>query len=298
MSKPGDAGRTGPVAPGEWWSEHDFGTGTRQSLRVRPVHSEKTPYQEMQIFESDQLGRVLVLDGIVQTTQADEFMYHEMIVNVPLLGRPGARTGSPASVLIIGGGDGGALREVLRHDGVERAVMVEIDRAVVEASARYVGINGDYDDPRAELVIGDGSAFVKSAAARERPFDVVIIDSTDPVGPGELLFTDEFMRDLAACMTDDGVMVRQSGLPFSQGDVLGRVVAQARRVFGRSEVFRVAVPTYYSGDMAFVVGLAPGQSLRTPHREWVGRYYNPEIHAAAFALPTWIRDLVEPRIDA
>ncbi len=291
MSEPRGSGRGGPGAPAEWWSEYDFGIGMRQSLLVRRVHSEKTPYQELEVFESDQLGRILVLDGIVQTTQADEFMYHEMIVNVPLLGRPGASTGSPASVLIIGGGDGGALREVLRHEEVERAVMVEIDRAVVEASARHVGINGDYDDPRADLVIGDGSAFVKSATAREHPFDVVIIDSTDPVGPGELLFTDEFMRDLAACMTDDGVMVRQSGLPFGQGDVLGRVAGQARRVFGASELFRVAVPTYYAGDMAFVVGLPAGQTLRTPHREWVGRYYNPEIHTAAFALPTWLREL-------
>jgi spermidine synthase len=291
MSEPRGAGRGRPVEPAEWWSEYDFESGTRLSLRVRRVHSEKTPYQEMEIFDSDYLGRVLVLDGIVQTTQADEFMYHEMIVNVPLLGRPGAKTGSPASVLIIGGGDGGALREVLRHEEVERAVMVEIDRAVVEASAQHVGIQGDYDDPRAELVIGDGSAFVKSPAARERPFDVVIIDSTDPVGPGELLFTDEFMRDIAACMAEEGVMVRQAGVPFYQRDVLGRVADQARRVFGRNEVFRVAVPTYQGGDMAFVVGLPAGYSLRTPHREWVGRYYNPEIHAAAFALPTWIREL-------
>jgi spermidine synthase len=286
-----DPERRGAVAPAEWWNEYDFGTQSRQSLRVRRVHSEKSPYQEIEVFESEYLGRVLVLDGIVQTTQADEFVYHEMIVNVPLLGRPGAKDGPPASVLIIGGGDGGALREVLRHDEVERVVMVEIDRAVVEASARHVGINGDYDDPRAELVIGDGSTFVQSADARRRPFDVVVIDSTDPLGPGEVLFSDDFMRDLAACMTEGGVMVRQAGVPFYQRAELVGAAGQAGRIFGRSEVFLVPVPTYYGGAMAFVAGLAPGETLRTPHRERVGRYYNPEIHAASFALPTWIREL-------
>jgi spermidine synthase len=291
MGERRDLERAADLAPAEWWSEFDFKTGIRQSLRVRRVHSEKTPYQELEVFDSDFLGRVLVLDGIVQTSQADEFMYHEMIVHVPLLGRPGARTGAPASVLIIGGGDGGALREVLVHDEVERAVMVELDRAVVEASAKHVGINGDYDDPRVELVIGDGSDFVKSAAARERPFDVVIIDSTDPLGPGEVLFSDEFMRDLAACMAEDGVMVRQSGLPFAQPEGLPHAVDQARRVFGSSEVYRAAIPSYYGGEMAFVAGLPPGLTLRTPHRERVGRHYNPEVHAAAFALPTWLRDL-------
>jgi spermidine synthase len=291
MGERRDAEREGLLAAADWWREYDFGTGTCQSMRVRRVHSEKTPYQELEVLESDFLGRVLVLDGIVQTSQADEFMYHEMLVHVPLLGRPGAWTGAPASVLIIGGGDGGALREVLSHDVVERAVMVEIDRAVVEVSAKHVGINGDYDDPRAELVIGDGSTFVRSAAARERPFDVVIIDSTDPVGPGEVLFTDEFMRDLVACMTPEAVMVRQSGLPFEQSAELPRVAEQARRVFGACEVYRAAIPTYYGGEMSFVVGLPPGQTLRRPHRERVGRHYNPELHVAAFALPTWLREL-------
>ena len=156
MADPRRPGRRGDA---EWWSEFDFGTGARQSLRVRRIYSEKTAYQELDVFDSATLGRVLVLDGIVQTTQADEFIYHEMIVNVPLCGRPGADRGEPARVLIIGGGDGGALREVLLHDEVERCVMVEIDRAVVDAAAKHVGIHGSYDDARVELVIGDGSAW-------------------------------------------------------------------------------------------------------------------------------------------
>jgi spermidine synthase len=286
---------SGPGKPGSperiWWSEYDFGTGARQSLLVRPLHSEKTPFQQLDVFESEFLGRVLALDGIVQTTQADEFIYHEVITGIPLFGRPGARE-RRASVLIIGGGDGGVLRQLLVHDDVERVVMVEIDRAVVEATAEHVGIHGDYDDPRAELRIQDGSEFVRSAEARARPFDVVIIDSTDPVGPGEVLFTDEFMRDIAGCMSDDGVMVRQSGLPFFAPEELTRVHDQARRVFGAAEVFLTAVPTYYGGVMAFVAGLKGGGTLREPAREWSGRHYTPDVHRAAFALPTWVQELI------
>ena len=142
-----------------------------------------------------------------------------------------------------------------------------------------------------DLIFGDASEYVSSDAARSRPFDVVIVDSTDPVGPGPVLFTDAFLRDLAACLTPTGVMVRQAGTPFLQRDEMPEAVAQARRAFAAVEVYRAAIPTYHGGDMAFVVGhRAGGGSLRTPRSERSGRYYNSEVHRAAFALPSdWSR---------
>ncbi|MFQ5698817.1 MAG: polyamine aminopropyltransferase [Myxococcota bacterium] len=276
----------------EWWDDVDFGQGMRQSFRVRRLHSEQTEYQRIEVLENPHLGRILALDGIVQLTQRDEFVYHEMMAHVPLCGRKAA--GSPASVLIIGGGDGGTLREVLRHPEVERVVMVEIDGAVVEVTARLLGVAGDYEDPRVDLRIADGTAFVRSEEARAAPFDVVVIDSTDPVGPGAALFTDAFMADLVACMTSDGVMVRQAGLPFLEPDAFARTAAQARPAFACDEVFHCNIPTYYGGNMAFVVGLCGGGTLARPRLEWSGRHYNPAVHAAAFALPTWLADLARP----
>ncbi len=276
--------------PTELWHEHDFGTGIRPGFDVRRLYAETTPYQQLEVFEHDYLGRMLILDGIVQTTTADEFIYHEMMVHVPLLGRPAAA--EPASVLIIGGGDGGVLREVLRHECVRRVVMVEIDAAVVEACKKYIGIHGDYDDPRAELVIGDGFAYVKSPEVRAQPFDVAIVDSTDPIGPSQTLFTEEFVSDLAACLSPDGVMTRQAGVPFVQRDELPGAAAQVARIFGAAEVYRAAIPTYNGGDMAFVAGVKGGGTLRAPRRELRGRYYSPEVHTAAFALPAFWQELL------
>ena len=275
--------------PTELWHEYDFESGIRAGYEVRRLYAETTPYQKLEVFEHDFLGRMLALDGIVQTTTRDEFIYHEMMVHVPLLGRPAAD--EPASVLIIGGGDGGVLREVLRSDLVRRVVMVEIDAAVIEACKKYVGIHGDYDDPRAELVIGDGFAYVKSPEVRAHPFDVAIVDSTDPIGPSQPLFTEEFVADLAACLTSRGVMTRQAGVPFIQRSEMPRAVAQVERIFGRAEVYRASIPTYGGGDMAFVAGVKGGGTLQTPRLEFSGRYYNPEVHAAAFALPPFWQDL-------
>ncbi len=276
-----------PQAAG-WWHDFDFGTGISIGLDVRELHAEQTPYQMLQVFEHGHLGRVLALDGIIQTTLADEFIYHEMISHVPLMGLARA----PRSVLIVGGGDGGVLREVLSHEEVERAVMVEIDERVVEVTAKYLGLHGNYDDPRAELVIGDAADWAKRAAAGE-PFDVVIVDSTDPVGPGEVLFTEAFLGDLSRCMSDDGVMVRQAGMPFVQRDELPAAFRDAERAFGSAEVYSAPVPTYSCGAMAFVAGLKDGRSLREPRAERTARHYNADLHRGAFALPTWWRELIE-----
>jgi spermidine synthase len=270
-----------------WFSEWDFDRAQRLQIRATPVHAVTTRFQELQVLEHEHLGRVLVLNGIIQTTVADEFVYHEMMANVPILGRA---PGATRSVLIIGGGDGGVLREVLRHPQVERAVMVEIDAEVIEVCKKYLGFHGDYLDPRVQLLIGDGAAYVREESTRARPFDLAIVDSTDPVGPGERLFTEAFVRDLAACLTPEGVMVRQAGIPFLQRDEMPEAFRSGARAFGNAEVYRAAIPTYQGGDMAFVAARKGGGTLREPHMELRGRYYSPDVHRAAFALPEFWRE--------
>ncbi len=280
-------------AQAEWWYEVDDPTTICQGLKMRRLYSETTPFQKLEVYEHDILGRVLVLDGILQTTQADEYVYHEMLVHVPLFGRPFSnRADAGLSVLIIGGGDGGTLREVLRHPEVKQVVMVELDEAVIQASAEYLGIHGDYNDPRVKLIIGDGSAYVRSGSDRHRLFDAVIIDATDPVGPGRALFTPQFFSDVRDCLAPDGVMVRQAGVPAYQFDVLEEGVTYLRQVFGVAEVYRAAVPTYLGGDLAFILSTKDGRSCRQPQRTFSGRYYNEAIHSASFALPTWWREKI------
>jgi spermidine synthase len=278
----------------EWWNEYDFQVQTRLGLKMRLLHAETTPYQELAVYEHDLLGRVLVLDNILQTTQGDEFVYHEMLTHVPLLGRQ-ATPGAETAVLIIGGGDGGVLREVLRYPWVVRVVMVELDEAVIRVTEEYLGINGDYRDPRVQLLIEDGSTYVRSPQVQARPFDVIIIDATDPVGPGEALFTPTFFRDVQACLTPAGVMVRHVGVPAYQRPVLQTGVERVRQVFGTVEVYRAAVPTYIGGDMAFLLSTKDGHSCRQPHAKFTGRYYNAAVHEAAFALPTWWEEIIAVR---
>ena len=162
--------------------------GIAQSLDMVLLHAERSPYQLIEIFEHAAFGRVLVLDGYLQASQADEFIYHEMGLQVPLLGRKREN----ASVLIIGGGDGGSLREALVHDFVSAVTMVEIDQRVVELSQEYLGVNGDYLDPRVNLMFDDAGHFVSDARARGQTFDVIVLDLTEPVGPSASLFTEAF----------------------------------------------------------------------------------------------------------
>lgn len=269
----------------EWWNEDDFQMQIRLGLKMRLLHAETTPYQQLEVYEHDVLGRVLVLDNIIQTTQGDEFIYHEMLTHVPLLGSSLAARKNVA-VLIIGGGDGGILREVLRHDWITRVVMVELDAAVIHTAAKYLAIHGDYQDPRVQLLIDDGSAYVRSSEARVQPFDAIIIDAPDPAGPGEALFTASFFRDVRACLTPSGVMVRQIGVPMYQQEVFKLGVARVQASFGKAELYRAAIPTYMGGDMAFVVSRNDGGSSRQPCIDFTGRYYNRAIHTSAFALPT------------
>tara|TARA_R110000787_G_scaffold49111_5_gene117950 strand:- start:65524 stop:66372 length:849 start_codon:yes stop_codon:yes gene_type:complete len=280
----------------EWVSEtlHD---GYQQRFEVSKVlFSEKTEFQDMVIFENPKFGRVLVLDGVIQTTEKDEFIYHEMMVHTPLLAN-----GAAKRVLIIGGGDGGCLREALRHPGVEKVTMVEIDPTVVDLSREYLPMHSDgaFDDPRTDLVIADGLKYV---AESDEKFDVIIVDSTDPIGPGEVLFTDAFYRDCKARLTDNGVMVTQNSVPFLQPDAFRPALNRLQAIFPCSTCFAISVPTYIGGHMTLGFSTmnpelvsVPVEDLRSRFAalQMKTRYYTPDLHLGAFALPRFILDLLD-----
>ncbi|MGF1624712.1 MAG: hypothetical protein ACFCVH_07500, partial [Alphaproteobacteria bacterium] len=196
-----------------WWQERSDAIGIAQALKVTSLHSEQSPYQRIEILDHADFGRILVLDGYIQASQADEFIYHEMALHVPLLGR----RRQDASVLIIGGGDGGALREALVHDFVARVTMVEIDARVIALSNRYLQVNGDYDDPRVELAIENAADFVRRARADGRVFDLILLDLTEPVGPSSVLFTEAFCAELVDLVSPTGVIVDSDSLFLSRG---------------------------------------------------------------------------------
>lgn len=277
------------IAAALWYSETLYPQWQQQLAVETVLFEEQTEQQHLVVFENPTFGRVLALDGVVQLTERDEFVYHEMMTHVPLLAHGNAR-----SVLVIGGGDGGILREVLRHP-VERVVLVEIDGAVVDFAKRYFPMvsNGAFDDPRLEVRIEDGAQYVRECG---KAFDVILCDSTDPHGPGAVLFTPEFYRDCAGCLTDGGIFVNQSGVPFLQGEELAMIHGNLREAFQDVRFYLGVIPTYVGGFMAFgyatqgrdEVGLA---ELKGRMEQWGGacRYYAPEVHQAAFALPPFIR---------
>ena len=267
-----------------------------QQFRIDKMYYEsKTEHQHLMIFHNAQLGRVMTLDGVVQTTEADEFVYHEMMTHVPIISH-----GQVRRVLIVGGGDGGILREVLRHP-VHHVTQVEIDAAVVDMAKTYLPRHsaGAYDDERFCLVIADGLDFVRDSADE---FDVVIVDSTDPIGPGEALFTDDFYAAAKQRLSDGGVMVTQNGVPFFQPDELKTTYRKLRNRFLDVSFYCAPIPTYYGGFMSFGWATDNPQlrhcssGLLTTRFEKLGlkcRYYNPPLHQAAFALPQYMLDLMD-----
>ncbi len=278
------------------WFEEKLYDNWRQTFRMsRTLFHETTDFQDLIIFETPEIGRVLALDGVIQVTEGDEFVYHEMMAHVPVLAHGRAR-----NVCIIGGGDGGVLREVLKHPGIDKAVMVEIDRSVIDLCTKYLpGISaGAFDDPRAEVIIGDG---IKFMAETERKFDVIIVDSTDPIGPGEVLFSEAFYTDCAARLTERGIVVNQNGVPSQQGDEVVMTLRRRRPHFKDVGFTVAAVPTYVGGFMA--LGWAShdpaARSLtvdevrrRFQAHPFPTRYYNPDMHVASFALPQFVHDLM------
>ncbi|WP_395374050.1 polyamine aminopropyltransferase [Marinicella sp. W31] len=256
----------------------------------------QTEHQHLVIFKNAQWGTVMALDGIIQTTEKDEFVYHEMMTHVPILAH-----GSVRKVLIIGGGDGGILREVLRHTEVESVTQVEIDQQVIDMCQRYLPNHsaGAFDHPKAQIVISDGVDFV--AECNEK-FDLIISDSTDPIGPGESLFTTPFYQGVADCLNKDGIFVAQNGVSFMQLDEVQTTAKRLQPYFADVGFYSAAVPTYVGGIMTFAWA-SHNTDIRSQSIDLIAerfeqaaintRYYNPGIHTACFALPQYVQEAIQ-----
>jgi spermidine synthase len=259
-------------------------SGFQQRFQLRASLWEgRSQYQHVEIIDTVSFGRALVLDDALQTTEADEFLYHEPLVQIPLLAHP-----HPRRVLIVGGGDGGALRHVLMHDTVERAVQVEIDELVVTACQEWLpGLaDGAFMHPRAELIIGDGLAYMRDVS---EPFDVILVDSTDPVGPAEGLISEEFYRLAAGALSHDGIFAMQTGSPLLMRDELDAAASRMRSVFPIVGTYLGHVPSYPGVLWSWTAGspsLDPSVPRRTPPAGL--RFYTPDVHRGAFALPGYL----------
>ncbi len=281
-----------------WFEETLYPSWGQRFLITRELARVTSAFQDIAIFETAAHGRVMVLDGCVQITERDEFVYQEMLGHVPLLEHGNARR-----VLIIGAGDGGVLRRVLMHANVEHATMVEIDGEVIRLAREFLPTIGGtaWTSDRAQVIVGDGIAYVRDAAAES--FDVIIVDSTDPAGVGEVLFSDAFYADCARILTPRGLVVNQCGVPFMQGDELRETSARRRRFFPHVSAYVAAVPTYVGGLMA--LGFASKDSFyqrqdvatiraRAAAAGVAGtsEYWTPEIHVGSFDLPPYIAKLL------
>ena len=282
------------MATDNWINETLYPDWGQRFLVKRELARVQSDFQDIVIFESSSHGRVMVLDGVIQITEADEFVYQEMLTHVPLLAH-----GAAANVLIIGAGDGGVLRRVLQHKTVRRAVMVEIDGEVIRLSRQFLpGIAGDaWDDKRADVIVGDGIDYVKRAP--DASFDAIIVDSTDPIGVGEVLFTDSFYENCARILTSRGLVVNQCGVPFMQADELRETSARRAKFFPHVTAYVAAVPTYVGGFMTLgwaakdaALASAPVSEIRERAAAsgilGTTRYWTPEIHVGAFNLPPYI----------
>ena len=278
------------------WIEEVLHPGLIFKLEAEKVlYDSRTAHQRVVVFENRTLGRVLALDDIVQTTERDEFIYHEMLSHVPILAH-----GAVRKALIIGGGDGGMLEETLKHRAIERVTIVDIDEGVIELSKTYLrSICKDaFEDPRTNLVIADGNDFV--ARCDER-FEVIIVDSTDPVGPGVGLFSEAFYENCRCCLAPGGILVTQNGVPFLQASELVNTLRAFRRLFADASCYLATVPAYVGGPMAFAWGTDDREARATPPAVLQARfqdsgiatdYYTPEVHASAFTLPAYIARMI------
>lgn len=278
-----------------WFREGLYSHWQQSFLITRELFRSYGNLQDIALFETPGFGRVLTLDGVIQLTTGDEFIYHEMLAHVPIYAH-----GAVRSVCVVGGGDGGMLREILKHHSVTQAVLVEIDVQVVEFCRNHLPSvsDGAFDDPRTEIVIADGVQYMHDTA---RKFDLIVIDSTDPSGPGEVLFTEAFYQDCAKALNPGGILVNQNGVPFLQAQEIPDTYNRRKPYFSDVGFYLAAVPTYVGGFMA--LGWASlDAGVRTVSPQTIAarfaqapvatRYYTPEMHHAAFCLPAYIHQLI------
>ncbi|MTI29827.1 polyamine aminopropyltransferase [Xanthovirga aplysinae] len=277
-----------------WFTERDENIALSLKHRGDKLFERQTPFQKVEVYDTYAYGKMLTLDGIVMTTEKDEYVYHEMIAHVPTFSHP-----NPKRALVVGGGDGGTVRELLRHESLDEVVMVEIDEQVIEASRRFLtSQSSTLDHPKMRLIIEDGIQFVKKTA--QESFDLVIIDSTDPIGPGEGLFSESFYQDVYRVLRKNGIMVTQSESPRYNQKVFKKVFDLYKRIFGRNQVhcYLAHIPTYPSGMWSFsFCSKGTLHPLNKMNHDGIEdfvekhdlQYYNSSIHQAAFALPGFVK---------
>ncbi|MFQ6083677.1 MAG: polyamine aminopropyltransferase [Candidatus Aminicenantia bacterium] len=252
----------------------------------KTLYAEKSPYQKIEVIENKFFGKVLFLDGLIMTTEKDEFFYHEMITHPALVTHP-----APKEILIIGGGDGGALKEVLRYS-IEKVILVEIDQKVIEVSKKFFPqLAFSFEDERVEIIFADGADYVKSS---DRHFDIVIIDSSDPVGPAKVLFRKEFFKILKHRLNQNGIIVAQTESPFYHLETIKELSSIFREIFSIVKFYTCPVPTYPAGFWSFVFlseNIDPFQIRREPPSSL--KYFNLEIHRAAFSLPNFLKQALD-----
>lgn len=256
------------------------------------LFSDQSEFQKVEVFETDSaLGRVLTLDDLMMTTEGDEYHYHEMIAHIPMMNHK-----CPKSVLVIGGGDGGTVREVLKHDTVERVVLCEIDGMVIEACKKFLPtIACELDNPKVEILVQDAIEYIKD---KKNEFDIILIDSTDPMGPGEGLFTEEFYTNVKNSLKEGGIMVAQSESPFVNKEEIKKMYDLLKKVFPICSTYTSNIPTYPGGYWAWafcsqnVEPLSYIDERRCENITKTCKIYNKDYHKARFALPNYLKELL------
>ncbi len=277
-----------------WFTEPHTDTA-KFSIKVKKqLFSTQSEYQRIDVFDSEEFGVFLTIDGLIMTTQKDEFIYHEMIVHVPLAANPDIK-----NVLLIGAGDGGSVRELTRYETIAHIDMVEIDKAVVDASTKFMPfLSGKLDDPRVYIHYTDGTAFVH---AKKKAYDLIIVDSTDPFGPGEGLFGKAFYSDCFDALKKDGILVNQHESPYYKEDAahMKRAHKRINEIFPICKVYQAHIPTYPSGHYLFGFAsksIDPIADLNASKWNALGlttKYYNTNLHAGCFALPNYVLDMLK-----
>jgi spermidine synthase len=279
----------------EWWNERLY-PDCQQSLLVREVlYDKQSAFQHIQVLDTLRFGRALALDGIVQTTEADEFIYHEMLVHPAMV-----RHANPLRAVLIGGGDGGAAREILRWSNLERLDLIEIDPDVIDASKRFLPTvsRGAFEDSRLVIKLQDGSKFIESSRAA---YDLVVIDSSDPLGPAQSLFSGDFYAACAQSLRTDGVLVAQCGAPFLASDQLRSAFSALASSFRHVAVYLSAVPTYTAGASRSCLPRIAAAFARSPSKidcrplclTGHTRHYSHALDESLFALPKWLASALE-----
>jgi spermidine synthase len=277
-----------------WYTEQQTDE-VRFSIKVKQhLYTGKSEFQDVDVFESEEFGKFLTLDGLMMVTEKDEFIYHDMITHVAMATNPNIK-----KVLVIGGGDGGTVRELTRYSHIEKIDMVEIDKLVVDVSREYLPITASkLDDPRVSLYFEDGIHFV---ADTKEIYDLILVDSTDPIGPGEGLFTTEFYQNCFNILSDNGILVNQSESPYYDqfSHEMKRAHKKIKNIFPISKVYQFHMPTYPSGHWLFGFAskkLDPIKDVDFDKWNALGiktKYYNPQLHVGCFALPSYVQEMLD-----